>query len=135
MNDTKLCRVCGRRFGWRKKWSVSWEQVRYCSDGCRKRGLKPQDERLENELLAMLGERGAGKTLCPSELARRLEADESTWRALMEPIRMAARRLHHRGQLEIIQGGRLVDPDTARGAIRLRRTRAQSTPFGRRGNE
>lgn len=130
MNDTKICCVCGRRFGWRKKWSASWGQVRYCSDGCRKRGLKPRDERLETELLALLGQRGENKTICPSELARRLEADEAAWLALMEPIRMAARRLHHRGQLEIIQGGRLIDPDSARGPIRLQRKRAGSKQLG-----
>jgi hypothetical protein len=132
MNDTKVCRVCGRRFGWRKKWAATWEQVRYCSEGCRKRGLKPLDQRLETELLALLGERGDHKTICPSQLARRLEPDEAAWRALMEPIRMAARRLHHRGRLEIVQGGRLVDPDSARGPLRLRRKRAASNPSGKR---
>lgn len=132
MNDIKVCRVCGRRFGWRKKLSASWEQVLYCSDGCRKRGLKPQDGRLEAELMALLGERGESKTVCPSELARRLASDETAWRRLMEPIRMAARRLHHRGYLEILQGGRMVDPDSAKGPIRLRRKRAESKPLGKR---
>ena len=129
MNDTKVCGVCGRRFGWRKKWSASWELVRYCSGGCRERGLKPQDRRLEAELLALLDERSEGKTICPSELARRLESEATAWRALMEPIRMAARRLYHRGYLEILQGGRTVDPDSAKGAVRLRRKRAGSKPI------
>lgn len=130
MNDTKVCRVCGRRFGWRKKWSASWEQVRYCSDGCSKRGLKTRDGHLETELLALLDERGDSKTICPSELARRLESEERAWRRLMEPIRMAARRLHHRGYLEILQGCRTVDPDSAKGPIRLRRKRAGSKRLG-----
>ncbi len=124
MKDTKVCRVCGRRFGWRKKWSTCWEQVRYCSERCRKRGLKPQDGQLETELMALLGERGENKTMCPSELARHLTSDETTWRRLVEPIRMAACRLHHRGHLEILQGGQIVDPETAKGPIRLRRKRA-----------
>lgn len=33
---TKTCPACGRPFTWRKKWARDWEQVVYCSDGCRK---------------------------------------------------------------------------------------------------
>ena len=33
---TKICAACGRPFAWRKKWARDWEQVRYCSDACRK---------------------------------------------------------------------------------------------------
>ena len=32
----KVCVTCGRPFAWRKKWEKVWEEVRYCSDGCRK---------------------------------------------------------------------------------------------------
>ncbi|MGC9387341.1 MAG: DUF2256 domain-containing protein [Hydrogenovibrio sp.] len=28
--------VCGRPFVWRKKWRKDWEQVRYCSERCRR---------------------------------------------------------------------------------------------------
>jgi hypothetical protein len=38
----------------------------------------------------------------------------------MEDTRRAARRLVAAGKLEILQGGRVVDPSTAKGAIRLR---------------
>ncbi|MBY0311322.1 MAG: DUF2256 domain-containing protein [Phycisphaerales bacterium] len=34
---SKVCTVCGREITWRKKWERDWENVRYCSDGCRKR--------------------------------------------------------------------------------------------------
>lgn len=34
---TKVCAVCGRPFAWRKKWARVWDEVRYCSDACRKR--------------------------------------------------------------------------------------------------
>ncbi|MFN6203641.1 MAG: DUF2256 domain-containing protein [Acidobacteriota bacterium] len=34
---TKICAVCGRPFAWRKKWRKVWEEVRYCSDACRRR--------------------------------------------------------------------------------------------------
>ena len=33
---TKVCPVCGRPFSWRKKWEKSWEEVRYCSERCRR---------------------------------------------------------------------------------------------------
>jgi len=32
---TKTCLACGRPFAWRKKWSMNWEAVRYCSEACR----------------------------------------------------------------------------------------------------
>ncbi|ABB57631.1 DUF2256 domain-containing protein [Synechococcus elongatus] len=33
----KNCLVCGRPFEWRRKWKDCWEEVRYCSDRCRRR--------------------------------------------------------------------------------------------------
>lgn len=35
---TKTCQACGRPFAWRKKWARHWEEVRYCSDRCRRQG-------------------------------------------------------------------------------------------------
>ena len=32
----KICLVCERPFTWRKKWQKDWENVKYCSDRCRK---------------------------------------------------------------------------------------------------
>jgi hypothetical protein len=32
----KMCVVCGRQFSWRKKWAKVWDEVRYCSEKCRK---------------------------------------------------------------------------------------------------
>lgn len=34
---SKLCPVCQRPFTWRKKWEDCWDEVKYCSDLCRKR--------------------------------------------------------------------------------------------------
>jgi hypothetical protein len=45
------------------------------------------------------------------------------WRELMEPARRAARRLVATGSVQITQQGRVMDPSTARGPIRIRRTR------------
>lgn len=32
----KPCQRCGRSFAWRKKWERDWEQVKYCSERCRR---------------------------------------------------------------------------------------------------
>ncbi len=33
---SKLCLVCRRPFAWRKKWARVWDEVRYCSERCRR---------------------------------------------------------------------------------------------------
>lgn len=33
----KPCAACGRPFVWRKKWRKDWDQVKYCSDACRRK--------------------------------------------------------------------------------------------------
>ncbi|MFM5903642.1 MAG: DUF2256 domain-containing protein [Microbacteriaceae bacterium] len=32
----KTCAKCGREFEWRKKWAKDWQNVRYCSEKCRR---------------------------------------------------------------------------------------------------
>jgi len=118
----RICLACGRSFAWRKKWERDWENVKYCSNACKRSG-EPGAEarRLERAILDLLDERARTATICPSEAARRVSPDD--WRPLMEPVRRAARRLVADGRLEIVQGGRIVEPDHARGPIRLRRPR------------
>ena len=71
--------------------------------------------------MRLLGERGAGKTICPSEVARAVGGEDRVrWELLMEPVRAAARRLVAEGKIVITQGGVVVDGSTVRGAIRLR---------------
>jgi len=118
--ETKICAGCGRGITWRKKWAACWDQVRFCSDACRKRKVSALDIELETSILALLGERAGGATICPSEVARSF-FQEGEWRNEMERIRRAARRLVGRGEVEILQKGQVVDPSTAKGPIRLRR--------------
>ncbi len=33
---SKPCVACGRAMTWRKRWARSWDEVKYCSDACRK---------------------------------------------------------------------------------------------------
>lgn len=115
----KACARCGRRITYRKKWARTWDQVRYCSDGCRAAMITPRDSELEITIGALLDQRGAGKTICPSDAARAIGGE--SWRDLMEPARQAARRMVARGDVVITQHGRVVDPSTAKGAVRIRR--------------
>jgi hypothetical protein len=97
--------------------------VRYCSAACRRRGLRAIDRHIEAELLVLLDACPAGSTVCSTDVAQRIETNGMHWRELLEPVRMAVRRLQHAGELEILQSGRRVDPDTARGSLSLRRCR------------
>ncbi|WPO81376.1 DUF2256 domain-containing protein [Chryseobacterium sp. JJR-5R] len=33
---SKTCEVCGLPFNWRKKWKKNWDEIKYCSERCRK---------------------------------------------------------------------------------------------------
>ena len=114
----KTCASCGRRIEWRKKWADTWDEVRYCSDGCRRRKVTRDDAALEQTILDLLAKRAGGATICPSDAARTAHPDD--WREWMEPARRAARRLMAAGTVTITQGGTPVDPSTAKGPIRIR---------------
>jgi hypothetical protein len=118
----KICRTCGRTFAWRKEWERDWDVMKYCSDACRGRKPGEADAALEAAILELLAERDAGMTICPSEAAKLVGGTETRrdWEGLMQPVRAAARRLVKAGRIDVVQNGRVVDGDTARGAIRLR---------------
>jgi hypothetical protein len=80
------------------------------------------DDRLERAILDLLDARAPTSTICPSDAARAV-GDPDGWRDLMEPARQAARRLVATGEVQVTQGGEVVDPATARGPIRIRRSR------------
>lgn len=121
LQDSKTCERCGRVIEWRRKWEKVWESIRYCSDACRRARLQPQDHALEASIIALLTKRAQHASICPSEAAR--EVDPVAWADHMEAARQAARRLTAKSQIEITQGGNVVDPSTAKGPIRLRRGR------------
>ena len=115
----KTCAACGRRIEWRKKWERCWDEVKFCSDACRRTKPSGEDRRLEAAILDLLSKRAGDATICPSEAARAVFPE--VWRERMEDARRAARRLVATGEIEITQGGRVVDPSTAKGPVRLRR--------------
>ena len=117
---SKTCATCGRTMEWRKSWERTWDSVKYCSKGCRAHRPDHTDDALESAIESLLDSRSRGASICPSEAAR-LVGGES-WRDLLERSRQAARRLAAQGRVVITQGSTIVDPSTARGPIRIRRT-------------
>lgn len=76
------------------------------------------DVLLEQAIRSLLNARTG--TICPSDAAR-AAGTAATWRSLMEPARRAAGRLVAAGELDITQGGEVVDLATVKGPIRIRR--------------
>lgn len=72
----------------------------------------------EAAILTLLDRRDPGTTICPSEAARALGGDDG-FREHMDEVRAAAASLRSRGMIEVTQRGRAVDPESARGPIRL----------------
>ena len=121
----KTCITCGRPFAWRKKWAKSWNEVKYCSKACRSQRPGDLEERLEQAIIELINLRGTNATICPSEAARSVAPEQ--WKPLMEKTREAARRLAHRGVVEITQRGKRVEPSGFRGPIRLGRPKQSTT--------
>ncbi|WP_084422279.1 DUF2256 domain-containing protein [Rubripirellula obstinata] len=50
--ESKICVVCQRPFQWRKKWQRCWDEVKYCSERCRRstqsRSPSPSDSKQTN---------------------------------------------------------------------------------------
>jgi hypothetical protein len=77
-------------------------------------------EELEAAMLALLAERGPGKTIGPADVAQALGGNQPDgWGPLMQPVRKVAVRLMKEGRIVIVRKGKLVDPDDFRGTYRL----------------
>jgi hypothetical protein len=81
------------------------------------------DDELEVAIRRLLDDRLDGATICPSEAARAVAGDDGAWRELMPDARRAAGRLAAAGEVEVTQGGEVVDVASARGPVRVRRAR------------
>jgi len=76
-------------------------------------------EDIRTGILKLCSQRGPGKSVCPSEVARNLFP--SNWRSHMEEVRATARRLAAQGTIQITQGPNVLNPSQPiRGPIRLR---------------
>ena len=74
--------------------------------------------KLTKAIIEQATERGKDKTICPSEVARKLWPDD--WRDHMEEVRRAAFELRENGQVIITQKGKLVTGNDAVGPIRIK---------------
>ena len=75
---------------------------------------------IEETMLALVSERGPGKTICPSEVARAIAgADPDAWGRMMQPVRKVAVRLTKEGKVAIMRKGKPVDPDDFKGVYRI----------------
>ncbi|WP_339641307.1 DUF2256 domain-containing protein [uncultured Porticoccus sp.] len=45
----KICVVCHRPFHWRKKWRRVWQDVKYCSERCRRSRGKTLGEKIGSD--------------------------------------------------------------------------------------
>lgn len=66
----------------------------------------------------MAAERGASKTICPSDVARQMFPDD--WRKHMDEIRKEAIVLLKAGKIAITQKGIPVNTDHIKGPIRIK---------------
>jgi len=82
------------------------------------------DRQISAKIDELLEQREAGRTICPSEVARALGGE--AWRDLMQPVRDVAATRAQAGELEVTRKGRTVDPTDPGGPIRL--GRAQRRP-------
>ena len=79
-----------------------------------RRGLQPHFERL-------LATREYPKTICPSEVARALnardlqEADIISWRDAMPEIRKMVAEMRKRGEVDVLQKGAILEGDLGEG--------------------
>jgi hypothetical protein len=82
----------------------------------------PAEAAIRDEILRQTEARGAGRSICPSEVARALAGggEDGPWRPLMAPVRRAAAALARDGRIEILRKGKPVPPEAMHGVVRLR---------------
>lgn len=76
-------------------------------------------ERLAAAVRSLLRHRRPEATICPSDVARVVGG--AGWRSAMEDARSVVGELRRAGTVRVTQRGVEVDPDTARGPIRVAR--------------
>jgi hypothetical protein len=80
----------------------------------------PSPETLAETILALASERGAGKTICPSDAARALGGPHPDgWGPLMQPVRRVAVSMAREGRVVIYRKGKQADPDDFKGVYRI----------------
>lgn len=75
------------------------------------------DDTVEAALLRLAEARGAGKSICPSDVARALDSEH--WRSRLGAVKQGAVRLALAGKVEILRKGKPVDPSDFKGVYRI----------------
>jgi hypothetical protein len=88
---------------------------------------KGRADRLAAAARALLRHRRPEATICPSDVARVVGG--AGWRAILDDARSVIGELRRAGIVRVTQKGREIDPDTARGPIRV--ARGPAWPAGR----
>lgn len=122
-SGVKICRVCGRKFSWQKRWEDDWESVRVCSKACRKKGISKFDLFIEQTIIDCLTECVSQKvkpphTITPEDVAAKIWP--SNWRSNLSKVHDACRRLGYENRIEIYQGTKKIEPSTLKGKVQLR---------------
>lgn len=78
-------------------------------------------ETIEDLVLRLARERGAGKTICPTEAARAAaeQRGEDEWQGRLPGVKAAAVRLAKRGSVAIYRKGKPIDPENFKGIYRI----------------
>jgi hypothetical protein len=82
---------------------------------------------LAGEILRLVAERGPGKSICPSEVARAFAEERrkpsdppDLWRKYLPAVRQQAKNLARQGRISILRKGKPVDPTVpVKGVVRL----------------
>ena len=75
------------------------------------------EDLIEAAILTLVEQRGPGKSICPSEAARTVFAEN--WRDRMRHVRNAAIHLARQDKIVILRKGKPVDPEAFKGVYRL----------------
>ncbi|MBK1696909.1 DUF3253 domain-containing protein [Rhodovibrio salinarum] len=82
---------------------------------------------LAGEILRLIEQRGPGKSICPSEVARSFAEERrkptdppDLWRKYLPAVRQQAKNLARQGRISILRKGKPVDPTVpVKGVVRL----------------
>lgn len=86
-----------------------------------KRGLKRiSDELVHDTILQLCREAGLEGSTRPETIAQTLYPEQ--WQTMLKRVRFTAKQLAIKGDLVILRKGKPVEPDVAKGLIRLRIT-------------
>ena len=84
---------------------------------------KPERLPLEETILRLCADRGADKSICPTDAAKAFAdargEDDLAWRRWLTQVRSTAVGMARQGRLIIYRKGKPADPDDFRGVYRL----------------